>query len=130
MWLRGVLVWLLIAAAETLHGILRVAFLQPCLGDLPARQMALLSGSLIILAIATMTIRWIGVVGVRRQFALGVLWMALMVAFDAAVGRLAFGYSWPRIGADFDPLAGGYLGIAMLVLLFAPRLAARLRSIH
>ena len=130
MWLRGVLVWLLIAAAETVHGVLRVAYLQPRLGDLPARQMALVSGALIIVVIATLTIRWIGAVGVRRQLALGALWLALMVAFDLAVGRFVFGYSWQRIGTDFNPAAGGYLGVAMLVLLVAPWLAAGLRGLR
>jgi hypothetical protein len=130
MWQRGVLVWLLIAAAETVHGILRVAFLQPRLGDLPARQAALVTGALIIVAIATLTIRWIGAVGVRQQMALGALWLALMVAFDIAVGRFVFGYSWGRIAADFNPVAGGYLGVAMLVLLVAPWLAAGLRGLR
>jgi len=45
MWLRGLLVWLLIAAAETVHGILRVLLLQPYLGDLRARQLALVTGA-------------------------------------------------------------------------------------
>jgi hypothetical protein len=130
MWLRGVLVWLLIAAAETVHGVLRVAFLQPRLGDLAARQTALVSGALIIVVITTLTIRWIGAVGVRRQMALGALWLALMVAFDLAVGRFVFGYSWERIGTDFNPVAGGYLGMAMLVLLVAPWLAAGLRGLR
>jgi hypothetical protein len=130
MWWRGLLVWLLIAAAETVHGILRVAFLQPRLGDQPARQLALFSGALIIVAIATLTVRWIGATGARRQFALGALWMALMVAFDVALGRFAFGYAWARIGEDFNPAAGGWLGVAMLVLLVAPWLAARLRGVR
>lgn len=130
MWLRGVVVWLLIAAAETVHGVLRVVFLQPRLGDLPARQLALVTGALIIVVIATLTIRWIGAVGVRRQMAIGALWLALMIAFDLAIGRLVFGYSWERIGADFNPVAGGYLGMAMLVLLVAPWLAAGLRGMR
>jgi hypothetical protein len=130
MWLRGFLVWLLIAVAETVHGVLRMMFLQPRLGDLPARQVSLVTGALIIVVIATLTIRWIGAVGVRQQLALGALWMALMVAFDVAVGRSAFGYSWARIAADFNPVAGGYLGVAMLVLLVAPWLAAGLRGVR
>lgn len=129
MWGRGVLVWLLIAAAETVHGVLRVAFLQPRIGDLPARQLSLVTGALIIVAIATFTIRWIGAVGLRRQLALGVLWLVLMVGFDVGLGRFVAGYSWERIAADFDPRAGGYLGAAMLVLFVAPRLAARLRGL-
>lgn len=130
MWWRGFLVWLLIAVAETAQGILRVTFLQPRLGDLPARQVSLVSGALIIVVIATLAIRWIGAVGVRRQLALGVLWLVLMVAFDVAVGRHVFGYSWQRIVADFNPMASGYLGAAMLVLLVAPWLAAGLRGVR
>jgi hypothetical protein len=128
MWLRSVLVWLLIAVAESVHGILRIVYLQPRLGDLPARQMSLVSGALIIVVIATLTIRWIGATSVRQQMAIGVLWLALTIAFDIAVGRSVFGYSWERIGADFNPVTGGYLGMAMLVLLVAPWLAAGLRG--
>jgi hypothetical protein len=130
MWWRGVLVWLLIAAAESVHGILRLTFLQPRLGELPARQVSLVSGALIIVAIATLTIRWIGAVGFQRQLALGALWLVLMVVFDVAVGRSVFGYPWQRIAADFNPVAGGYLGAAMLVLLVAPWLAAGLRGLR
>jgi hypothetical protein len=130
MWLRGLLVWVLIAVAESVHGILRVTFLQPRIGDLQARQAALVSGALIIVVIATLTIRWIGAAGARQQVALGALWMALMVVFDIAVGRQVFGYSWSRIAADFNPVAGGFLGAAMLVLLVAPWLAAGLRGIR
>ena len=36
--LRAFAVWLLIIAAETLHGILRAALLVPLVGDLPARH--------------------------------------------------------------------------------------------
>jgi hypothetical protein len=129
MWLRGLLVWLLLAGAETVHGTLRVLFLQPHLGDLRARQLALVTGMLVIVVITTLTIRWIGAVGARRQLALGAMWLALMAAFDVSLGRFVFGYSWPRIAEDFNPAAGGYLGIAMLVLLVAPRVAARLRRL-
>ena len=81
MWLRSVLVWLLIAVAESVHGILRIVYLQPRLGDLPARQMSLVSGALIIVVIATLTIRWIGATSVRQQMASGVLWLGLAIAF-------------------------------------------------
>jgi len=129
MWLRGLLVWLLIAAAETVHGVLRVLLLPPYLGDLRARQLALVTGVLIIVVIAMLTIRWIGAVGARRQLSLGAMWLALMAVFDVSLGRFVFGYSWSRIAEDFNPVAGGYLGIAMLVLLVAPRVAARLRRL-
>jgi len=51
MILKTLLVWFLIAVAETLHGILRVKYLNPRLGDQRARQFAVITGTIIILLI-------------------------------------------------------------------------------
>ena len=39
--IRAFLVWLVIIAAETVHGILRGVLLVPIVGDLPARQVGM-----------------------------------------------------------------------------------------
>lgn len=49
MFARALLVFLLIATVEVLHGIARVIFLAPRLGDFPARQFAVFTGSALIL---------------------------------------------------------------------------------
>lgn len=41
---RGFAVWLVIIAAEILHGAIRVMFLEPLVGDFRARQIAVLAG--------------------------------------------------------------------------------------
>jgi hypothetical protein len=47
-------VWLVIIAAETVHGVLRGLLLVPFVGDLPARQIGVPIGSLIIFAVASL----------------------------------------------------------------------------
>jgi hypothetical protein len=42
--LRAFLVWLVIIASETVHGILRGILLLPLVGDFPARQIGVLGG--------------------------------------------------------------------------------------
>jgi hypothetical protein len=129
-WLpRAALAWLLIAAVETLHGIARTLWLAPIIGDPRARQWAIVTGLLLILLAALLTVRWIGVRTVRALLAVGTLWAVLMLSFDVALARWVFGYSWTRIAADFDPLQGGFLGIGMASMVGAPWLAARLRGI-
>lgn len=125
MMLRATLVWLLIAVAETVHGIVRVRLLNRHLGDKRARQISVLSGSLIIFAIALGTIRWIGVDSSRDCLSIGGFWLALMLAFDFGLGHFYFGFSWKRLFADLDPKQGGVLGFGMLFLFFAPLLAAK-----
>ena len=41
-WPRALAAWLLIVAAETVHGTLRQQFLAPTIGDLRARQVEVL----------------------------------------------------------------------------------------
>lgn len=127
--LRGALVWLLIAAAESAHGIARTLYLQPLVGDRPARQIAVASGAAIVLAIAWLAARWIGAATRGQQLAVGLLWLALTIAFDLALGRWIFGFSWERLLEDFRIWEGRLFPLGLLVLAFAPMIAARWRGL-
>lgn len=128
-WSRALLAWLLIVLAETVHGILRQLLLAPAIGDLPARQLGVFVGSAIIFAVAWLTIRWIGARRVREQFAIGAVWVALILAFEISLG-LALGYSRERMLSDYDLANGGWMGFGLLFLLCAPWLAARARGLR
>lgn len=122
---RAFIVWLLIAVAEVVHGILRMQFLRPLVGDLRARQLAVLTGSLLIVGIAWLLRRFLRAETLRQQFAVGAAWVLLMVSFDVLFGRLVIGYGWARITQDFDPSRGGVLLLGLLVMLLAPWLVSR-----
>ena len=55
--LRGLAVWLLNIAVETVHGVLRTALLAPVVGDFRARQYGVVTGSLLIFAVTYFCIR-------------------------------------------------------------------------
>jgi hypothetical protein len=129
IWAKAMAVFVVIALAETLHGILRVKYLNRPLGDHRARQLGVLTGSVLILVIAWLTVPWLDVGTGGGALAVGLLWMLLMLGFDIAIGRLAFHFPWPRIFKEFDPTQGGFLGLGMLVLLFAPLIVATLRGL-
>ena len=126
---RAFLIWLLIAAAELLHGILRVRLLNRRVGDHRARQIAVFTGSGIILLISWFAVPWLGASTTGQLIFVGFLWLALMLTFEIAFGRLVFRASWQRIAADFNFRKGGLLSIGMLVLLIAPVLLAKLRGL-
>lgn len=121
------LVWVLIAAAETIHGMLRSLFLLPALGDLRAHQIGVLSGSLIIPVIACCSIGWIGARGSRQLLGVGLLWVVLLTGVEVLLGRL-LGFSWQRIASDINPGQGGFLLVAMAILAMSPFIAAAMRS--
>ena len=126
MILKSLLVWLLIAVAETLHGILRVKYLNPLLGDRCARQVAVLTGTLIILLIGWFTVPWINPKTWQESIAVGLVWLVAMLIFDVSFGRLYLHLSWKRIWSDFDISQGGLLGLGMIALLVTPWIVVQL----
>jgi hypothetical protein len=129
-WLRALAVWLLLMGAEVIHGILRTIFLVPIAGDFRSRQIGVLTGSLVILAIVFLFIRWIGLWKRTSQIAVGFTWLVLTLVFEISLGRFVIGSSWERIGADFNVFRGGLLPIGLLILFLSPLIAARFRKIQ
>ena len=126
IFLRGVEVWLVISALEVLHGIARAVFLQPFVGDLPARQIGVFTGSLLILLAAFLFRRWLGADRISEQLGVGLTWVTLTIGFELLLGRLVLELSWQRIFSDYDIPNGGLMPFGLLLMLLAPMLIARI----
>jgi apolipoprotein N-acyltransferase len=120
-------VWLVIIVAESLHGTARELWLKPLVGDFRARQIAFFSGMALILLVALLLVRWLHTERHRQLLHVGLLWAALTLVFEFSLGVFVLGYSWQRMGEDYNLARGGWMGLGLLWLLFAPLLAARLR---
>ena len=125
-WHRATLVWMLIILVESMHGAAREIFIAPVLGDLRARQLGVLVGSVLIFLIAWATAKWMGAKTRQAQLIVGLYWAALTPGFEFALGR-AIGLSWSRILSDYDPSRGGFMLAGLGFMVFAPALAAKLR---
>lgn len=111
--LKAFVVWLLIAVAEVLHGIVRVRLLNRRVGDHRARQIGVFTGSGIILMISWFAVPWLRASTTGQLLGVGFFWLALMLALEVGFGRLVFRASWQRIAADFDFRKGGLLAVGM-----------------
>jgi hypothetical protein len=118
----------LLVATEVAHGVARTVWLAPVVGDFRARQIAVFSGSLLVLTIVSLTIRWMQVPTTRLLVAIGLLWVLLTVGFEIGFGRVVMDLSWTRLTSDYDLLEGGLLPIGLLVMALSPWLAARIRG--
>jgi hypothetical protein len=127
---RSFVVWILIILAETVHGILRVIMLEPRIGDLAARQIAVFTGSAIIFGIAYVCIRWINAPGNWSLFIVGIFWMVLTVGFEVVVGRFVMGFTWDRILAEYNISTGSLMPLGLAFLVVVPLLAARMKDIR
>ena len=110
---RAALTWLLLLLAMMANGCLRVLVLQPRLGEDAARQVASLSGILLILALTRVLPR------TQEPLAVGLVWLVLTLAFESGLGRLS-GASWAELCADYDLPRGRLWPLVLLATLFAP----------
>lgn len=129
LWSRALAVWVLIAAVETLHGVLRALFIVPVVGEEVAERIGFVVACALVVAVAWMTSRWLGATTRAAQLKVGLLWLLLMFGFEVAVGR-ARGFSWQRIGAAFDPSQGGLMLFGLALMGLTPLLGAWLRAGH
>ena len=125
-WRRTLVVWIVIILAESVHGVLRHLFLTPIVGELPARQIGVLVGSLIVFAIALACSRWLGARTLGAQLCVGVVWVVLTIAFEVGLGTL-LGLSRERILVDYEVAQGGFMAFGLLFMLLTPALAAFIR---
>jgi len=126
--IRAFAVRLVIIGVETAHGVLRTLLLVPLVSDLPARQIGVLIGSLLIFGVAYSFSRWIAARTKPQLLAVGLLWVVLTVLFETGLGRLVLGLPWERITEDYDVTRGGFMGVGLLFMAAAPWLAAWLRG--
>jgi hypothetical protein len=127
-WLRAIAVWVLLMSGEVVHGVARTLVLVPVVGDFRARQLAVFSGSLLILLITSLTIQWLQTTSTRCLMAIGAMWVALTLAFEIGLGRVV-GYSWNRIASDYSLLHGGLMPIGLGVMAMSPWIASRFRRL-
>ncbi|MBX3290571.1 MAG: hypothetical protein KF855_14745 [Acidobacteria bacterium] len=126
--LKALAVWLLIILAETLHGILRGLLLVPLTGDLAARQIGVVIGSLIIFAVSYFTIDRIGTTNWQQRLFIGFGWVILTVLFELFLGKVLLGLDWDRILSDYDIGRGGFMLFGLLFMAASPSIAYMLRD--
>jgi hypothetical protein len=124
---KALALWLAIALAAVLNGVLREAVLIPALGAAPGLA---LSGVLLCAIILLMTFAALPWLGARRRsqlIGIGLAWCALTLAFEFLVARLQ-GRSWTAMLEAYSFREGNLWPLVLLVTLAAPILAARWRG--
>lgn len=118
--LRIAALCVVLACAETLHGILRTVVVTPRIGKERAIKLSALTGTLLALAICWVLVPGVGLRSAGAHGALGVGLAVFMAVFDIAIGRLLMRKPWAKIWPDFRPGTGNYLAYGLLALCFVP----------
>ncbi len=120
--LRFVALCVLLAGAETLHGVARTIFLAPRIGKTLAIKLSVVTGTFLAFGICYFFVPGVGAEGTQEHLLLGLGLAAFMATFDVVIGRLVMRFKWPRIWQDFNPRSGNYLTIGLALLAAIPSL--------
>ena len=82
IFLRSIIVWLVFIVAESLNGTVRNFWLIPTLGDFWAHQISFVMGSILVVAIATIFVRWLDATRTSLFLSFGLLWIVLTLTFE------------------------------------------------
>lgn len=129
MLLRSLAVWLGLVALAVANGSLRTLVLNPRLGERAGHIISTLLLCLLVLAAASLTIRWIGPSSRADLLGVGGFWLALTIAFEFLAGHYLFRNPWSKLLADYNLLQGRIWVLALITTFLAPWLAAWMRGL-
>ena len=126
--LRYILAWFVMLILAVANGALRQAAFAKTMPELGAHQLSTLIGAVVIGAFIWLVIRRWPPSSARQALMIGVLWLALTVAFEFFMGLVLPGRPLAQVLADYNVLAGRVWVFFLIWLTFAPLLFYRLRS--
>ena len=122
MFARAGLIWFGIMLAAILNGAFRDLLLAPRLGDLGARAISCLTLASAVLIVTWMSLAWIHPASMTDAWRIGLLWLAMTLAFEFGAGHYVFGTSWRTLVADYNLFAGRLWILVLITTLTAPAL--------
>ncbi len=125
LYSAGLAAWLAMVAGAVANGALREYVLAPQLGA-AALPMSGVTGSAIFTLITFVLLKRLGSTHTGRELLLvGLMWLALTVAFEFGFGHLAMGKSWGELLAAYDLRTGNLWSAVLVYITFLPLLVSR-----
>ena len=117
---RAIAVWLGLMVLAIANGGIREALMVPRFGPQASHVISTFLLAAAVMAAAYITLPWIAPISRRDSIRIGVLWLALTLAFEFLAGHFLFGRPWQTLFADYDLRAGRVWPLIPLVILIAP----------
>lgn len=126
---RYVLAWLGMLGLAIANGVLRQMTFGKFLSELRAHQLSTLLGAVLIGAFMWVVLRRWPPSSHREALAIGLLWMALTIAFECFMGLVLLQRSLAQVLADYNVCAGRVWVFFLLWLAVAPWLFVRFHAV-
>jgi hypothetical protein len=121
MW-KYLLGWLPMVLIAIANGAIREAWYGKHLGELRAHQLSTFSGLLLFAIYIWALVRLWPPGSAAQAVAVGLMWLALTVAFEFLFGHYGAGLAWVRLLHDYNICAGRVWVVVPLWIAVAPYL--------
>jgi hypothetical protein len=102
------------------NGTIRVVALQPQLGEERARQVASLSGVVLVLIVSRLFVRHAQEARPSQLLWVGLAWLAGTMVFEFVFGHFVSGQSWSTLLADYDITRGRLWSLILVSVCLGP----------
>jgi len=117
---RAAAIWGGLVPLAVANGALRDLLISPRLGPRAGHVISTLILCAAIAVFALVSIPWIAPPDRSAALRVGVLWLALTVAFEFLAGHWLFGTPWEDLLADYNVAAGRVWMLVLVATLLAP----------
>jgi hypothetical protein len=122
---KAVVAWFALFVVMFTNGIARVLVLQPRLGEHRARQVASVTGVVLVLLVSSLFVRATPRATSGQLLRVGVGWLAGTLAFEFLFGHFVSGLSWIALLADYDVLKGRLWSLVVVSVGLGPWVLGR-----
>lgn len=129
MWWKAIILWFVLMLLAIANGTVRVKFIIPYTGLTAGLGISTLMLCALILSTTWLSIRWLGPSRATQAWAIGVLWLAMTLAFEFGAGHYFFKKPWSELLVDYDLSQGRIWLLVPIVTVAAPWLMARVREL-
>jgi hypothetical protein len=129
MIVRAVFIWCALLVLASVNGVARETVLIPRIGEVGGRAVSTLILSALIMVLTWMSIRWIAPRSAQQAWEVGLIWVALTLAFEFLAGHYVFHNPWSRLLEDYNVVRGRIWILVLITTLMSPRLCAGLRNL-
>ncbi len=128
LFLKASIIWVIIALFAIMNGIFRENVLVSILGQHMAVSVSGIMLSIIVFILTYLFFPLIGKHHTLDYFFIGLQWVVMTLMFEFVFGHYVMGKPWSSIFQVFNIIEGNLFIIVLVVSLFSPILAAKLKG--
>jgi hypothetical protein len=112
--------WLILLVVMFSNGAIRALVLQPRLGEGLARQVASVTGAMIVLVASWLFVRVSPDATQHQLLLVGLCWLAATLMFEFLFGHFVSGVSWSVLLADYNVFQGRLWSLVVVSVCLGP----------